>query len=287
MIVGVVLDYNDASRTERCVRSLLDNDVSRVLIWENSDDQGASQRILARTFASDKRVMITGVGVNIGFSAGVNSAMKVVADELGDCRVLIINNDAVLLSGAASEMSRAMCNSGAAIVYPDIDHAGRRKGKVYYQTMTGILAERKLPGSVLHASGCCMLVDARVFFGGPLFDPDFFMYGEDVELGARVASTGVGMVHVPELLVSHEVSASSRAGSMFYESRMVLAHLMLADKLGSNLLARIAGHLCRMLVLPARAVVRALRFRQITPWQGLAVGYHLYWRWRAGNGNSG
>jgi GT2 family glycosyltransferase len=107
----------------------------------------------------------------------------------------------------------------------------------------------------------------------PLFDEDFFMYGEDVMLGARLGPRR--MVHVPKVLVRHAGNAGSGQGSAFYEERMAAAHWLLARKLSHSRPGYIINWLGRFLILPARAAVRSVRLRSLTPWQALWKGWEL------------
>lgn len=96
------------------------------------------------------------------------------------------------------------------------------------------------------------------------------MYGEDVLLGWRLGAER--MAYVPHLLVSHETSASSRNGSLFYETRVVSGHWLLAYKLArsrTDLLLLLAA---RWLSLGVRSLLRSVRSHSSTPllalWRG-------------------
>ncbi len=228
-IIGLTLNYRDASRTLTCVRSLLDEGTIHALIWDNSEDGGASADALSENLNQDSRVSIERNPANLGFAAGVNRGMEWITRRFGTSWVLLINNDARLLPGAIELLAAALTRQPQAVIaYPDIDHASHTIGTVYYQRHTGLLTRKPLPGSFTYASGCCLLI-ASERTKSALFDEGFFMYGEDAELGARLGIRG--MVHVSKTLVFHEGSASSGLGSEFYETHMVAAHWTLARNL--------------------------------------------------------
>ncbi|WP_191412334.1 glycosyltransferase family 2 protein [Salinibacterium sp. ZJ70] len=69
-------------------------------------------------------------------------------------------------------------------------------------------------------SGACVLVRRRVFdeIGG--FDEGYFMYFEDVDLGARIGRAGYRNVYEPAAAVTHEGGHSTGRAS----ERMIIAH---------------------------------------------------------------
>ena len=274
-VVGLTLNWRDASRTAACLRSLLSQDIAHVLVWDNSADGGHSASELARTVGADPRVTIVQSPANLGFAAGVNRGLAWLAGHFPGTWVLLINNDAILLPGAVPSLCSALLSNPAArLAYPNIDHGGRVCGPAYYHRPTGLLGQHSVPGSFPYASGCCLLIAADRL-AAPLFDEDFLMYGEDWELGWRFRQIPGALLHVPETLVFHEGSASSGLGSPFYETRMVAAHWICARKLARNRVERglfLAG---RAAVLPARALVRAWRYRSWVPIVALWQGWRL------------
>jgi len=130
--------------------------------------------------------------------------------------------------------------------------------------------DRPWPGSFPYPSGSALLI-APERIELPLFDEDFFMYGEDVMLGWRLGAAR--MVHVPAVLVWHEGSASSRNGSVFYELHVAAGHWRLAHKLARNPVDSVLLFACRGISLSTRALIRATRSRSPTPIRGLIHGF--------------
>ncbi len=273
-VVGLTLNFRDAARTARCVRSLLADGAAQVLVWDNSDDGGASAAALC-ALLDDARVSVVVAAANLGFAAGVNRALEWIGARYPRTCVMLLNNDAELRGGALAALCAALdAVPDAVLAYPRIAQARGSTGTVYYQPHLALLTRRRWPLSVPHASGCAILFDpARL--PAPLFDEAFFMYGEDAELGLRLAATGRTMVHVPQELVRHDGSASSGAGSAFYEARMVAAHCILARRIARSRLAYAWLIGARALVLPARALLRAYRQRSVQPLRALRDGWRL------------
>jgi len=272
-VAGVLLNYRDAARSLRCIRSLQADGVETIVVWDNSDDGGISAATLSSELSRDPGVHITGTGQNLGFAAGVNRALEVISRLSPGCVALIINNDAVLLSGGRRAMLAVLERDPATMmVAPWINHAGTTLGMGYYQRLTGLLSWHSRIGSFPYASGCCLLVNPRLA-SSPLFDESFFMYGEDWELGWRLSKEFPGsIVQAPGVWVEHEGSASSRNGSLFYETSMVAAHLRLVRHLASPGLAYFALSGARLIFLSCRALVRSVRARSLVPLKGLVGG---------------
>ncbi len=274
-IIGLTLNYRDAARTDRCVRSLLDDGVAHVLVWDNSEDEGVSAHALRELLGGEgkDRVTIEISPTNLGFAAGVNHSLTWIAVRFPGSWALLINNDAVLLPGGLSALCQALSKTPAAVIaYPTIDHSGRLISTAYYQRHLGLITTKSLPGSIPYASGCCLLI-APERIPAPLFEEDFFMYGEDVELGYRLGMQR--MVQVPSVWVRHEGSASSGMGSPFYEARMVAGHWLLAHKLAKNRFDLGLLYLGRVIALMLRACVRAWRYRSSMPLKAYPEGWRI------------
>lgn len=271
-VIGLTLNYRDATRTATCVQSLLGEGAAHVLVWDNSQDEGASARALQATMAAESRVTVETSPTNLGFAAGVNRGVEWIIHKFPGAWVLLLNNDARLLPGALGALRLPLVQHPLAkLAYPDIDHGGTVKGTVYYQRWLGLLSTRPMPGSFAYPSGCALLL-APERFDQPVFDEDFFMYGEDWLLGWNLRAPPGAMIHVPQTLVQHEGSASSGLGSPFYEARLVAAHLTLARKLACNGVEYACLVSGRGLMLTARALLRTLRYQSTIPINALTVG---------------
>ena len=130
--------------------------------------------------------------------------------------------------------------------------------------MTGLLFGHDVYGTFPYLSGCCLLVDKQII-GHRLFDEDFFMYGEDVELTWRIRKSGYDLVCVHQATVKHEMTGSTHQGGYFYEYYMVLGHILLARKLARNRGDIPFLILGRLVTMAIRAISRSIRFRSWIP----------------------
>ena len=259
------------------MRSLMANGVVGVVMWDNSADEGRSAAELVPEIAGDERICLHVSPENLGFAAGVNRGLELCAQLYPGKRVLLINNDARLLPGGLEALVNALeQHPESKVAFPAINHSGVVGGLSYYHKLTGILSGTPHLGCFPYASGCCMLL-ATDRLKLPLFDEDFFMYGEDAELGWRLHDSPGAMLFVDQVLVEHDGSASSGLGSAFYEAHMVAAHLILARKLSDKRAGRMALYAFRIPVLIMRACVRAMRFYSWVPlaalWKGMQLAF--------------
>jgi GT2 family glycosyltransferase len=254
---------------------LFEEGIGHVVVWDNSADGGISAAAIRVMYANDSRVLIHVSDENLGFAAGANRGLELCAAQLSATDVLLINNDAVLLAGALQTcMDAVRDHPDAAMISMDVEHAGQRQGPMYYQRWCGLQFKRPAWGAFGYASGSCLWMVLKNS-PTPLFDEEFFMYGEDCELGWRLRHRAGAWIHVPRCLVMHEGSAASGLGSPFYEARMVAAHILLARKLAANSLQRRLFFTLRIPFLLARALVRSLRYGSLEPWRALSAGMRL------------
>jgi GT2 family glycosyltransferase len=216
-------------------------------------------------------------GTNLGFSVGVNRGLSAVRERWGAARVLLINSDATLLTGALAALHGSL-DQGAYLAAPLLlSPDGHVKRLMYYHRWTGLLFSHEVPGAFPHLSGCCLLLSQSAA-RQDLLDERFFFYGEDAFLGWTLVRSGKAAVVVESARVLHQGSGSSRRGSLFYEYHMARAHMELATAMSSNRLEAVGLLLGRCLSLPARALWRAFRQRSMAPIRGLAMAVHDFRR---------
>lgn len=277
-ICAIVINYRNAARTETCLRSLDGQGLDTVLVVDNSADERAANELAAmikrQTGRIDYTLRLLNPGSNLGFARGVNLALKEAAARQCDA-FLLINNDAVALSGMIARLIAALADPDMVIVAPTVaDASGKPQPMLWYQRFFGLLTTRRLPGSFPYLSGCCLLVRREMLEEGKLFDEDFFMYGEDTLLGWRLACAGKKTLCLSDAFVLHDGAGSSRRGQLFYEYHMARAHVLLAMKTWRHPLEipiMLAG---KCVGLSLRALWRSLRFGNVVPLKA----FFMAWR---------
>jgi GT2 family glycosyltransferase len=227
--------------------------------------------MLQTRFSGDTRLLWGGTSENLGFGKGMNAALAELGARGHTGPVLLINNDARVTTGMHAALHAPLQKTTApTLVAPRIRQDGGEQGWLHYQRWFALVTPKHLPGSFPFLSGCCLLVQ-RVDNAQPLFDEEFFMYGEDVELSWRWRKQGGDVLLLDSVWLVHEGSASSGQASKAYESFMVHAHWLLARKLTENASSRLLMRLARLPAMFMRACLRSLRYRSLVPLRALTL----------------
>lgn len=179
---------------------------------------------------------------NIGFSRANNLGFKEVAADR-DGLVFFMNPDTFLPAEYISQAIQVMHeNPGAGLVSGKllgfdlknmkptgrIDSAGifrKWYGRWYDRGQgeedKGQYALIGCPPAACGALICCR-IKALEHFGGNVFDPDFFLYKEDIELGMRLWKTGWKLIYDPRLIAYHCRGWGERA-KIGYDLRLAAA----------------------------------------------------------------
>jgi hypothetical protein len=228
----VVVHWRGQARLVRCLEALrrdLDSastDPSRVelIVVENGTEAQVHGGCDAVEAAWPVRVRIP-CAENLGFAAGANAGIARASGQW----VATLNDDTEVESGfmasllSAAEAADLRCgmlqpcmvqvgdaelidSTGVSIrrggVIEDRDH-GRRRGREH--AAKGVFCASA--GAAWYRSE--MLRDVAP--DGRVFDPDYFMYFEDVDLGWRCRLSGWEAAYVPEAVVRHGRHGSSEA----------------------------------------------------------------------------
>lgn len=232
----VTVAYNPGAELERFLDSLrrATRRPVTVVIADNGEEHETVER-LAATYGA----RVVGDGINRGYGGGANLG----AQGMGEDWLVVANPDIVwepgsldLLVEAGLAHPRAGCvgprllNSDGT-VYP----SGRALPSVVGGAGHAVLG-RIWPGNPFTAayhgdpedgvrevgwlSGACLVLPAAAWrtLGG--FDDGYFMFFEDVDLGARVGKAGWLNLQVSDAVVIHEQGASWKARP----ERMIRAH---------------------------------------------------------------
>jgi N-acetylglucosaminyl-diphospho-decaprenol L-rhamnosyltransferase len=193
-------------------------------------DNGSTDGVPERMAAQNRDVRLLRTGGNVGYGAAVNAGLA----DVHTGWALVANPDVRFEPGSVDELlAVARRWPRAATVGPAI----RSPEKELYPSArdlpslsTGIghallgwiwpanpwtaryRRERESPRERTAGwlSGSCLLVDLEAFHSVGGFDPGYFMYFEDVDLGARLGERGWLHVYAPSAVVEHEGGHSTR-----------------------------------------------------------------------------
>jgi N-acetylglucosaminyl-diphospho-decaprenol L-rhamnosyltransferase len=219
----VIVTYSPGETLERCLDTL-EKATTRpyeVVLADNGSVDGAPEKAASRS-----NVTLLHTGGNLGYGTAANRGVATLGDEYG--WIVVANPDLEfgpgsldVLLAAASRWPRGgafgpLIREPSGVVYPSarltpslgkgIGHAvvGRvwRDNpwtKAYKQSDTSV-TEREAGW----LSGSCLLMRRAAFDSVDGFDPRYFMYFEDVDLGDRLARAGWQNVYVPSAEILHD-----------------------------------------------------------------------------------
>lgn len=238
----IVLAYNDRKYLEECFSSLLDQDMPaedyEVIYADNASSDG-SPDFVAECFPT---VRVLRFDRNYGFAEGNNRA----AASARGRYIAFQNADTIAHRRWLSELLQAIrsdprvkaCHpAGLPLNFggyherelpPEI---GVRSDltRYGYVDFTETRLTREQPVPTLHAAGGSILVDSEIFdVLKYYFDPTYFIYNEDTDLGLRINNLGFTILFVPSAAAYHERAPSRR--TMLNRKTLRMAYLVTRNR---------------------------------------------------------
>lgn len=221
-VAVVLINLCAEDDTAACIRSLQASDYPslRIILVDNGSPDGSGERL----HALFPDVVYMQTGANLGFTGGNNLGLhRALAD--GCDYVLILNNDTVVdracvtrLVEAAQADPRAGAVGGKILFHDAPERIWFGGGDFSRIRALGMHRSEGLPDpnpaegtveAVSFLTGCCMLVPASVLREVGVFEEDFFIYVEDVDLSLRIATAGYRLLYNPRARLFHRVPLES------------------------------------------------------------------------------
>jgi N-acetylglucosaminyl-diphospho-decaprenol L-rhamnosyltransferase len=225
-VAAVVVNYNAGRALARCVASLRDEGLDEIVVVDNRSTDDSLNELAA----NDPAVTIVESGGNLGYGSALNAG----ADRCYAEFLVLCNPDIVFEHGSVCRMvDRLRAEPSAGLVGPRLlDLEGRERlstrsfpslRRSWRQAYLGVLlptgrravqyttGNRALEtsGEVDWVTGACLVVRSRAFADVAGFDPDYFMYVEEVDLCWRLHQRGWKVLFEPSARVTHIGGLSS------------------------------------------------------------------------------
>jgi GT2 family glycosyltransferase len=222
----VVLNWNSREMTAECIRSLLAMDAAdfEILVVDNGSSDGSAE-MLPREFP---QIIVFPQERNLGFAAGCNVGMRHALAN-GAEYVLLINNDTIvdprLLRALLDE---AEGHQDAGMVSPKIYYLGLPDCFWWvggtFNLWTGIpkhvdfrkrdTGNHDVARKIDWATGCAMLIRASALRKVGLFDEQFFLNAEDLDLSVRMRRAGYQIWYAPKARLWHKEGVDRRKNAV-------------------------------------------------------------------------
>lgn len=216
LISVVVLNYNGKGYLEACLRSVLASDYPHfeVVVVDNASTDGSLESI-AGQFPGEARVRLVRNTRNLLFAGGNNAGIR---DSRGEY-VVILNNDTEVEKDWLKPIALALQDRSLGACQPKvlfhedrgvIDNAGGVIDRFGFTSGRGS-CHRDDGGydaqeEIFFAGGAALAVKKSVLDEVGLFDEDFGLHWEDVDLCWRIRLRGYHIRCVPASRVYHKVS---------------------------------------------------------------------------------
>jgi len=237
-VIIVILNWNNWQDTIECLESVNKSEYRNfeVIVVDNGSTNNSVQKIKNKF----NTMILLETGENLGFSAGVNYGLKFAINNHADL-ILLLNNDAIVSKTAVTELVKRISRDervgliGGKILFLEDKHkiwsAGGRIKKTTkrtYQFGEGRYDDGKYntEREVDFLSACCLLIRKEVIEQIGWYDPDYFMYYEDVDFCVRAKQYSYKIVYWPQAVIWHKVGGASNKSLMdYYRMRNYLLFL--------------------------------------------------------------
>ncbi|MEE4359571.1 MAG: glycosyltransferase family 2 protein [Desulfococcaceae bacterium] len=224
----IIVNYNTKNLLQKCLRSVLENTTGisfEIIVVDNNSSDG-SPDMVRRDFP---HTLLICNNKNVGFSKANNMAFRQAAGEY----LLFLNSDTLIGKSAVQKMLDYMkIHNKTGIIGPKILDPQYRPTPSYmrFLDVSKLFLGSKLlknfidieknrihypvydfnsTQSVEWISGACMLVRRNIFEKAGLFDENYFLYFEDMDLCLQIKKLGYEIVYLPSAEIIHFFGASS------------------------------------------------------------------------------
>jgi GT2 family glycosyltransferase len=221
-IAVVILNWNAADDTIRCVRTLERWQQVRPLIWVV--DNASQGDDVARITAACAHVTLLANQTNAGFAGGTNRGLAA-ALAATDCPILLLNNDATLTdANAARLLTTLAARPDAGIVGPllytqqkrRLIAAGSRNPVLHHKNLLPAPLSSTDAYPVDYISGSVALIRPALLHQVGLLDEAYFFTMELADLSVRARAAGYQTLVEPGAEATHDLQRSASLRSTLY-----------------------------------------------------------------------
>lgn len=218
LVFVIVINYNGEKYLQTCLSSLAQQTYSnyKIIVFDNASTDN-SVEFIQQNFP---KINIMQAEKNFGFAEGNNFAMNFALDH-NPSYIFLVNNDTeAKLDLVEKLVNSAESDDSIGIVGPSV-FALQNKYSIQERGVTidrfgyplAIKSASLNGGCVFFVSGCAMLIKAEIIRKIGLFDKEYFMFAEDLDLCWRAQLAGYKIV-VNETAVIFHASGGSISGGV-------------------------------------------------------------------------
>ncbi|MES2376133.1 MAG: glycosyltransferase family 2 protein [Bacteroidota bacterium] len=216
----ILLNWNTPVHTANCIASLKQH-CDELLFDIIVVDNGSTDNSIPLLKAQFPDLEYIENNENLGFAEGNNRGL-VYSIANGYTYSLVMNTDTMVAEDIVSTLSAHLNDHHqAAAVQPAIywlhDRTSLWNGRGGFNQLFGLTysdktfpAENATYENAKWVTGCCMLIRNSALTKSGLFNKQFFLYYEDVELSYRLRGLGYELHYLPSTKMYHEAGVSAK-----------------------------------------------------------------------------
>jgi hypothetical protein len=223
LVSAIILNFNGRDNIgdilPRCLTAVLNSDYPNIeVIFFDNGSTDDSLEFVKERFQANHKLKIVSYPENCGFSAGNNLAVKHTQGKY----LFLLNSDVEVKSNSIRELVNTMENdltigmAQSKILFLDDNHI-QTVGNVLDLTLSTYLignyeedvGQYEVPCEMTFSAGASMIVRRSIVQKIGLFDPNYFFFHDDCDLGWRVRLAGFKVVSVPTSIVHHKGEGTS------------------------------------------------------------------------------
>jgi len=298
----VIVNYNVKYFLEQClfsVKTALKGTASEIFVVDNSSVDGSCQMIKEKF----GEVKLIENDENKGFSHANNQAILKAKGEY----ILILNPDTVVEEGTFTKCIEFMDKhpeagglgvkmiDGKGTFLPESKRALPTPGVAFFKIFgfsklfprsklfskyhLGYLDPEKIH-EIEVLPGAFMFLRKKALDTVGLFDEDFFLYGEDIDLSYRLLLNGFKNYYFPQTTIIHYKGESTKKGSLNYVVQFYKAMIIFSNKHFSRRNQKIFGSIINLAIYfrAALSMVKRVGFKLLLPLMDALViylGFHI------------
>jgi len=224
----IIINYNTKDLIKQCIDSVLEKtqDIAfEIIVVDNASSDG-SQQFIKNVYPN---IVFIESPDNLGFGRANNLGYEYAKGR----NLFLLNSDTILLNNAVKILSDYLDgNIEVGVCGGNLYDEKGSPAFSFRRNLSSVLSELNFffrgllfkilyrkniefnhtnkPLKVGYITGADMMLRSSVFDGAGQFDPDFFMYNEDVELTCRIKKSGFSAYSVPDAHIIHLAGRSSQ-----------------------------------------------------------------------------
>jgi GT2 family glycosyltransferase len=280
-VVVLIVSWNSKKFIDKCITSVQASDYQTDIIVVDNNSADKSDVYIKNKYPF---ACVIQTGDNLGFTGGVNRGIKEANKKKPDY-IFLLNPDAYIAPSCIRELVNEMeRDTNIGMVCPKIYYANP-SNKIWFagsdiewnKGLTPHKGENEIDKgqydkicTIDRVCGCAVLINVKNLKTVGLFDNEYYLYFEEVDLSMRFLKNGFTIKYIPSAKCWHAVSSSS--GGFFsplYNYYMTRNNLLFMSKYGKQYFTFFTYHLF------FRSFIAILRNIKKNPVTGIKVALSI------------